>query len=101
MGDPIKDIVQIELHLNRLMALRVLPQLTKKKHEHPETYSIISKTFIKKNIYIHVYICVYIYSPNKGRMENIIDFPPKNTDFSQNKGCSVTAEVSEKKDSPA
>lgn len=34
-------------------------------------------------------------------MENIIDFPLKNTDFSQNKGCSVTAEVSEKKDSPA
>lgn len=61
MGDPIKDIVQIELHLNRLMALRVLPQLTKKKHEHPATYSIISKTFIKKkNIYTYIYVYTYI-----------------------------------------
>lgn len=34
-------------------------------------------------------------------MENITDFPLKNTDFSQNKGFSVTAEVSEEKDPPA
>lgn len=33
-------------------------------------------------------------------MENIADFSLKNTDFSQNKGFSVTAKVSEKKDSP-
>lgn len=32
-------------------------------------------------------------------MENITDFSLKNSDFSQNKGSSVTAKVSEKKDS--
>lgn len=33
-------------------------------------------------------------------MENITDFSLKTTDFFQNKGSSVTAKVSEKKDSP-
>lgn len=44
--------------------------------------------------YLKNFIKNITYSPTKGRMENITDFPLKNTDFSQNKGFSVTAKVS-------